>query len=85
VGSRWLIDRARVERFLSGLEDAAGRPLIQGLPASDAPALTLLPERTPEVADLAMNWLRGAQAAMELLVGAAARAPDERSEHRLGA
>ena len=33
VGSNWLIDRERVERFMAGREDAAGRPLI------DAPAV----------------------------------------------
>ena len=33
----------------------------------------LLPERMPADPETAMNWLRGAQAAMELLVGAAAR------------
>ena len=35
VGSRWLIDRARVERFLAGLEDAAGQPLIHDAPTTD--------------------------------------------------
>jgi excisionase family DNA binding protein len=84
-GNGWIIDRARVERYLAGREDAAGRPLIHDMPISETPALTLLPERIPDSAETALNWLRGAHAAMALLVGAAARAPDERSEHRIGA
>ena|SRR5215218_362109 len=83
-GNGWIIDRQRVERFLAGREDAAGRLLIHETPTIEAPALTLLPERTRDSADLAMTWLRGAQAAMELLVGAV-RAPSEGTEHRLGA
>ena len=35
VASRWLIDRERVERFLSGKEDAAGNPLV----ADESPSL----------------------------------------------
>src|SRR4051794_37731255 len=35
VGSNWLIDRERVERFMAGREDAAGRPLIEESPATD--------------------------------------------------
>ena len=85
VGSNWLIDRERVERFLAGREDAAGRPLIHDPPPSVTPALTLLPERTPDTSEIALLWLRGAQAAMELLVGAASRTSDERSEHQIGA
>jgi excisionase family DNA binding protein len=84
-GNGWIIDRQRVERFLAGREDAAGRPLIHETPTTDAPALTLLPERIPNTAETALSWLRGAQAAMEMLVGAAARAPSEGNEHRLGA
>ena len=79
VGSNWLIDRERVERFMAGREDAAGRPLIDA-PAVDVPALMLLPERMPETPETAMNWLRGAQAAMELLVGAAARTGQQQGE-----
>ena len=84
-GNGWIIDRQRVERFLAGREDAAGRLLIHETPTTDGPALTLLPERIPDTAETALSWLRGAQAAMELLVGAAARAPSEGTEHRLGA
>lgn len=99
VGSRWLIDRERVERFMAGHEDAAGRPLMRESPPTDAPlakgtpgdggseaTLTLLPERSPDSADVALSWLRGAHAALELLVGVAgvmkglSRAPDERNE-----
>jgi len=79
-GNGWIIDRARVERYLAGREDAAGRPLIHDSPTMDAPALTLLPERIPDTAETGLNWLRGAQAAMELLVGAAARSPTESTE-----
>src|SRR5215218_8453546 len=56
-GNGWIIDRQRVERFLAGREDAAGRPLIHETPTTDAPALTLLPERTPDTAETALSWL----------------------------
>ena len=79
-GNGWIIDRQRVERYLAGRENAACRPLIQDAPMIDVPALTLLPERTPATAETALSWLRGAQAAMELLVGAAAPAPSEGTE-----
>jgi excisionase family DNA binding protein len=94
VGSRWLIDRARVERFLAGLEDAAGRPLIQAPSVNDTPlapgaSLTLLPERTPDTTETAMTWLRGARAAVDLLVGSVAgmghAEGDEGTGHRLRA
>jgi len=67
VGSGWIIDRQRVERYLAGLEDAQGRPLIQPSPTTDPAVLTLLPERAPATAELATSWLRGAFAAVELL------------------
>src|SRR5215211_4868956 len=48
VGSNWLIDRERVERFMAGREDAAGQPLIHAAatdtPLSPGASLTLLPE-----------------------------------------
>lgn len=87
IGSKWLIDRQRVERFMAGLEDAAGRPLLHALPATDAPALTL-PERTPDTRESALLWLHGAQAALEFLVGAVVmedlspRMSDEHTERR---
>ena len=89
-GNGWIIDRQRVERYLAGREDAAGQPLIHESPMTDAPALTLLPERItpsgyPDSAETALTWLRGAHAAMALLVGAAARSPSEGTEHRIGA
>jgi excisionase family DNA binding protein len=80
VGSRWLIDRERVERFLAGKEDAAGQPLVLAPPEGhDVPALTLLPERTPDTAETALSWLRGLHAALELLVSAAAAPSGEGS------
>lgn len=91
VGSNWLIDRERVERFMAGREDAAGRPLIQESPATETSlvppvSLTLVPEWTPNSAQTALNWLRGAQAALELLTGAAAGTghpqAHEGTEHR---
>ena len=87
VGSSWLIDRERVERFLAGREDAAGRVLIHAPPADDGPGLMLLPERPPDTASLALGWLRGALAALELLVGSATeQAPDIQGDRRsLGA
>jgi excisionase family DNA binding protein len=76
VGASWLIDRERVERFMAGYEDAAGHVLIHAPPAlgplaSDGAVLTLMPERAPESAELAMGWLRGAHAALALLLGSA--------------
>ena len=70
VGATWLIDRARVERFLAGHEDAAGAPLIAPPAVTEVPALTLLPspESRPSVA---LAWLRGAHAALGLLLEAA--------------
>ena len=84
LGNGWIIDRQRVERFLAGREDAAGRPLIHETPTTDAPALTLLPERIPDTTETALTWLRGAQAAMELLVGAATSGAERgyRAGHR---
>lgn len=83
VGSSWLIDRERVERFLAGREDAAGRVLIHAPPADESSSLTLLPERAPHRADLALGWLRGAQAALEFLLAAATeRTPIEQSDRR---
>jgi excisionase family DNA binding protein len=83
VGSNWLIDRQRVERFMAGQEDAAGRVLIHAPPASDGPMLTLMPDRAPDTADLAMGWLRGAHAALALLLGAATdRVTSEPEERR---
>ena len=43
AGSSWLIDRERVERFLAGTEDAAGRPLVESRQSPETPPLTLLP------------------------------------------
>jgi excisionase family DNA binding protein len=78
AGNSWLIDRARVERFVAGLEDAQGRPLVHAPPSPDAPVLTLLPERQPATAELALSWLRGAGAVFEMLCAAAERpAADE--------
>lgn len=46
VGSRWLVDPARLERFLAGQEDAAGRPLL-GQPPGNPPApIAALPPPT---------------------------------------
>jgi excisionase family DNA binding protein len=73
VGSSWLIDRGRVERFMAGYEDAAGRILIQDPPPSGPVGLTLLPGRPPESEEIALLWLRGAHAAFDLLLGAAAQ------------
>ena len=41
VGSNWLIDRERVERFMAGREDATGQPLIHAA-ATDTPLSCLL-------------------------------------------
>lgn len=71
IGQRWVIDRERVERFVAGKEDAAGRLLVEEPAAMAAPALTLLPERAPDGAVQALAWLRGAHAAVGLLLGAA--------------
>jgi excisionase family DNA binding protein len=62
VGSTWLIDRERVERFLAGQEDASGRPLVEQ-------PLTIEPQQiAPEMPDAGLGWLRGALAALTLLV-----------------
>lgn len=66
VGNRWLIDRARVERFLAGKEDAAGIPLTQDDHAV-APVLELVPRTAKLETTQAVTWLRGLVAALELL------------------
>ncbi len=71
IGSRWLIDRERVERFLAGREDARGQPLTHAPSAADVPALTLLPERPSDSTETALLWLRGAHAALQLLLQSA--------------
>ena len=83
VGSSWLIDRARVERFLAGHEDAQGRPLIPPPASHDEPVLTVLPDRETAAAELALSWLRGARAVVELLCAAGEqRTTDEPSAER---
>ena len=67
VGSRWLIDRERVERFLSGKEDAAGNPLITAEAVAHGPVLELVPRAAPTEVSQALTWLRGLMAALELL------------------
>jgi excisionase family DNA binding protein len=71
AGASWLIDRERVERFLAGIEDANGVRLVQAPVVDEGPRLTLLPEREVEPAGLALSWLRGAHAALSLLLAAA--------------
>lgn len=67
VGSRWLIDRKRVERFLAGNEDAAGNVLG----AEGAPELVSVPELESRASHVeksqALAWLHGLMAALELL------------------
>jgi excisionase family DNA binding protein len=77
VGQRWVIDRERVERFVAGKEDAAGRVLVDEAdapatrPGEGAAVLTVLPGRAPDARMLALGWLQGAHAALALLVEAA--------------
>lgn len=71
AGSSWLIDRARVERFLAGQEDAAGQPLMTTTSRGDVATLTVLPAVTASRANLAQEWLRGLHAALGLLLDAA--------------
>jgi excisionase family DNA binding protein len=80
AGSSWLIDRERVTRFMGGLEDAAGMPLVRAPATADAPELTLLPPRVLDDTGLAMAWLRGAHAALGLLLETADRAPSARND-----
>jgi len=67
VGSGWIIDRQRVERFLAGHEDAQGHRLIQDAPFAQQPAQALMPTGEP-TAELGTAWLRGALAAVGLLL-----------------
>lgn len=67
VGSRWLIDRERVERFLAGKEDAAGNPLATAEAVAVTPVLELVPRATRGETSQALVWLRGLVAALELL------------------
>lgn len=67
VGSRWLIDRDRVERFLAGKEDAAGQPLVTVEAPAMAPMLELVPREAQHETTQAVTWLRGLMAALELL------------------
>jgi excisionase family DNA binding protein len=87
VGSSWLIDRQRVERFMAGQEDAAGRTLVEASPAGSSPVLTVLPERQIDTSELAVSWLRGAHAALSLLLAAAAERTtnDEGDRHPISA
>jgi excisionase family DNA binding protein len=62
IGSRWVIDRDRVERFLAGQEDAAGHQLILA-PVIPATASSELPQF-----ETAAAWLRGLHATVELLL-----------------
>jgi excisionase family DNA binding protein len=72
AGHRWIIDRDRVERFLAGHEDAAGRPLIHALAryVASEPADTLALDRQSDTKELGLTWLRGAYAALGLLIEA---------------
>jgi excisionase family DNA binding protein len=67
VGRRWLIDRARMERFLAGKEDAAGKPLMTAEAPASTPVLELVPRATQTETTQAITWLRGLMAALELL------------------
>ena len=67
VGSRWLIDRDRVERFLAGKEGAAGQPLVTVEAPAMAPMLELVPREAQHETTQAVTWLRGLMAALELL------------------
>ena len=64
IGSRWVVDRLRVERFLAGKEDAAGRPLIVETTAPATEPSQLPPQET------ARAWLLGVRAMIELLLKA---------------
>jgi len=82
VGSRWLIDPARLERFLAGQEDAAGRPL---LPRPNHPApIAALPPPAAEPADGRRELLKVLgllRAALDLAIDAVAAAgPADRAE-----
>jgi excisionase family DNA binding protein len=61
VGSGWIIDRQRVERFLAGHEDAQGWPLIQVAPLAQQPAQVFMSTGESAV-ELGTTWLRGALA-----------------------
>lgn len=67
VGSRWLIDRDRVERFLAGKEDAQGRPLFEFESSPITKVSDPLP--TPAFTDQkrALEWLRGLIATLEFV------------------
>jgi excisionase family DNA binding protein len=67
AGSGWIIDRQRVERLLAGHEDAQGRALIQDPPLAQQPTQGLM-QTGDSAADLGTAWLRGALAALELLL-----------------
>lgn len=67
VGSRWLIDRERVERFLAGKEDAQGNVLVAAEAPAMTPVLELVPRSAPTETAQALVWLRGLMAALELL------------------
>ena len=56
AGSRWIIDRERVERFLAGHDSE--------------PAVTLALDRQSDTKELGLTWLRGAYAALGLLIEA---------------
>lgn len=72
LGAAWVIDRARVERFVAGREDAQGRPLVADpAPASAMPELSLLPARPADPARHGLDWLRGLHAALDLLLATA--------------
>lgn len=69
VGSRWIVDRARVERYLAGKEDAQGNALAAVEPVAAAAVLELVPRlsQTETDAAQAVAWLRGLTAALQLL------------------
>lgn len=71
VGASWLIDRARVERFMAGHEDAVGRPLVSPVLTMPAATLTVLPEPAQNDAAVALRWLQGLHAVLGLLVASA--------------
>lgn len=67
VGSRWLIDRDRVERFLAGKEDAQGRPLFDFEPSPITRVSDPLPILAFTDHERALEWLRGLIATLELV------------------
>ncbi len=64
VGVRWVINRDRMERFLAGEEDVAGR--LRNEP-SEPHTTASIPDAVDD-RQAAFVWLRGLRAALDLLL-----------------